>query len=158
MFSGDAKSVRRQSQERIQASGAELPGKHVASVGNLAVVCTIVAGFGDFLHSVLGDGGRLPLIRVGGAAAEIDERGGPVGQFGGVQDGKHRGEVVLVDVADAILILAEDALEFGEVLAIGDDGGGQLPRHLEPLAALAPLRGADLRVQLLPVPDPVVAP
>ena len=119
----NAKSIGRQSQERLQAAGAELPGEHVASFRNLAVVCTIATGGGDHLHPVLGDRGRLPLIRVGGAAGEIYEGGGPVGQFGGVQDGEHRGEVVLVDVADAVC-LAENVLEFGIVLAVGDDSGG----------------------------------
>lgn len=75
----NAKSIGRQSQERLQAAGAELPGKHVASVRNLAVVFTVATGCGDLLHPLLGDRGRLPLIRVGGTAGEIYERGGPVG-------------------------------------------------------------------------------
>lgn len=127
----------------------------MTSLRRLAVVYAVVPGC-DLLQRLFSDHCRFPLVRMGSAAVEVYVMGSSIGNLRGCKDCEHRGKVMFVDVADAILH-AQYVFVLRIVLAVGDNHDDQVTGHLEPLATLSPLLGADFGVQFLPVLDAVVS-
>lgn len=127
----------RESQEPGERVGQELPREKEAHGGGPAVV-RARAAFPEPPEEVDGDLHPGEPRRVRAAVGPVDPRQAPVGpRRRRPDDVEERGQVVLVGVA----VAAAESAEERKVDAVGDDVGGERPVEVEPLGALAPLRG-----------------
>ena len=155
---GDAEGGGSELHQRFDSSWTEFASEQMASFCYLAVVCAVVATGGcDVLQQLCRDFLWFKFFRMGGIEpAEVYISGGSIGELGGRENGEHGGEVMLFGVAYAV-VHAQDGLKFREVFGVGDDHERQCAGHLEPLGALAPLRGGDFGFQLRRVPDTCIS-